>query len=158
MKRHEALHPFSRDHSVGLVLARRLMREESVNELLRAWDLELKDHFLKEEALLSPLIEDPELRLRFMDDHMRFEALVEQIRRERSLRAFQIAAGRLLDEHIRWEEHVLFPHIEEVASAEQLQALRRQTDLVEKDRANSLLEPRRGLIVARRLARLRREV
>jgi iron-sulfur cluster repair protein YtfE (RIC family) len=157
MRRHEALHPFSRDHSVGLVLARRLMREDSTRELLRAWDLELKDHFLKEEALLGPLIQDPELRVRFMDDHLRFEELVEQIRREKSLRAFQIDAGRLLDEHIRWEEHVLFPHIEQVSSDAELRALRAQTDLLEDARANSPLEPRRGLIVSRRLARLRRE-
>jgi iron-sulfur cluster repair protein YtfE (RIC family) len=155
MVRHEALHPFSRDHSVGLVLARRLVREESTEELLRGWDLELKDHFLKEETLLAPLIHNGALRLRFMDDHMRFEAFVDRIRGEATTRTLQIEAGKLLADHIRWEERVLFPHIERVSSEAQLAELQQQTDLLEQSRSDNPLEPKRGLIVSRRLARLK---
>jgi len=62
MKRHPALQPFSRDHNVGLVLARSLQtapdngaRHEVARKLLEAWDVELKDHFSEEERLLGPL-------------------------------------------------------------------------------------------------------
>jgi hypothetical protein len=153
MRRHEALHPFSRDHSVGLVLARRLMREDAATALLEGWDLELRDHFSQEENLLGPLIADPGIRDRFMSDHVLFEAFVDRIRAgERSLDV-QCEAGRLLDEHIRWEERVLFPHVEEEATAEQLAGLKAGTDLIEAERANCPLEPKRGRIVARRNAR-----
>lgn len=155
MIRHEALHPLSRDHAVGLLLARRLMREDAADELLSGWDLALEDHFIQEEQLLGPLIADPLINERLMDDHRAFEALVAKIQNGNRAPEIQCEAGALLDEHIHWEERVLFPHIEAVAGPDALRDLEAKTDEIERSRWDGPLEPNRGRIVSNRLRRLR---
>ena len=58
MKRHPALEPFSRDHQVGLVLAKSLMTatdSDAQASFAEIWKKELEDHFNEEERLLGPL-------------------------------------------------------------------------------------------------------
>ncbi|MCW5942080.1 MAG: hypothetical protein KIS66_07595 [Fimbriimonadaceae bacterium] len=139
MKRHPALQPFSRDHNVGLVFARRLARgDDAGDEFARLWADELDAHFREEEALLSPLLSEA-IREKLLEDHQAIRRLAMDL-----ANADLALLGRLLDAHIRWEERALFPTIEATATEAQLATLARQTAEVEARRASSTWAPRRG--------------
>jgi mannose-6-phosphate isomerase-like protein (cupin superfamily) len=147
MKRHPSLEPFSRDHNVGLILARRLIAGEdgSLAAFQDAWRAEFSDHFTEEERLLGPLALEHE-RQRLLDEHASIAALGE--RAESGEDAAEL--GRQLEAHIRWEERELFPSIEQHATTAALASLAVLTERLERRRAESPLAPRRSELVARR--------
>jgi hypothetical protein len=132
MKRAPELVPLSWDHHHGLVMARRIARElpgaddeelaKLYADLVSFWAAGLLPHFRVEgECLLARLLrhvpEGHQTIARTLSDHLRMEALVASMRdtsdiaqRRQLLRTF----GERLNDHIRWEESVLF----EVAQAE----------------------------------------
>jgi quercetin dioxygenase-like cupin family protein/hemerythrin len=151
MKRHPALEPFSRDHNVGLILARRLMRNEAsaVTEFQQAWQEELEDHFDEEERLLSPLLLE-EMRARLFAEH---DALRKSATSASDGSLSQEGAaklGQLLDEHIRWEERELFEWIQQHVPEPTLESLSRYASQMEARRTASTMAPRRAELVAKR--------
>jgi hypothetical protein len=148
LKRHPALQPFSRDHLIGLFHAQRLIKlaqisdEQSLNAALSsfadAWDREISIHFADEDRLLGPLPVSEGNRKRLHDEHIDLTATIEQILDEPSAtKAAQV--GNLLDAHIRWEEHDLFPEIETTLSETELEVLGEQTAAIERSRHRKLL-------------------
>lgn len=131
MKRRPELHPLSHDHHHGLIVARRLRLAsadsgtlpEAVPVFLEAWNAEIEPHFQREEALLLPEVERARpghpLAARTLLEHRELRALVSRLHHsaEASL-AGEIA--RRLDEHIRFEERVLFPEVETLLPEERL--------------------------------------
>ncbi|MBZ0213048.1 MAG: hemerythrin domain-containing protein [Nitrospirae bacterium] len=159
MKRHPALQPFSRDHNVGLVLARSLQtasddgaRREVARKLLEAWDVELKDHFSEEERLLGPLASEG-MAERLRHEHRVIAEWIEAFRTTGEY-GTTAAVGTLLHDHIRWEERELFPAIEASATEEDLERLARETDGLEARRHDSPLAPRRGERMDRRASQV----
>jgi mannose-6-phosphate isomerase-like protein (cupin superfamily) len=154
MKRHPALEPFSRDHNVGLVLARSLM--EAKDPAIQAkfasiWVEELEDHFNEEERLLGSLA-IPEHKSRLCAEHQAIrEAASGCGAGSLSLEECH-ALGELLDRHIRWEERELFLSIEGAASEATLASLAVATQNLEKHRAASTSAPRRGELAGKRPA------
>jgi len=145
MKRHPALEPFSRDHNTGLILARALIekRPDAGEDLLRAWQSELKDHFREEERLLAPLA-TRESAFRLRQEHARIADLVAR------LPASGPALGTALEQHIRWEERQFFPEIQATAPEEALRLLSAETDRLEERRWEHGAN-RRRLVQLRRL-------
>lgn len=148
MKRHQSLHPLSRDHHHALVRARNLNLAAEANEaedLHRAafdfidfWERDLKRHFSQEELYLLPLLakhksaEAEEYRLT-LDQHLEIRDLVKNLIEgmdggvdSRLLESL----GDSLRSHIRYEENTLFPSLEAVASEEEL---RQMNEEIEKD-------------------------
>jgi len=159
MKRHPGLEVFSRDHNVGLILGRKLVRAASLAEgnrqeaaqlLLQYWSDELADHFSEEERLLAPLIQEIELGHRMVLEHLTFSELVGSVDGGQIDPDLLARTGQLLIDHIRWEERVLFPSVEQTASVTQLDELVKQTGLVETRRSHSAWSPRRGELVKKR--------
>ena len=133
MKRHPALAPLSRDHHHALVIARRLRQAgprevtDAVAAFLEHWEAEERLHFRLEEEVLLPAYAahgDPHhpAVVRTLLDHV-------LIRRD----ATRLAAGadpevadalgvRLAD-HVKLEEHELFPLIERTLPESELAAL-----------------------------------
>jgi hypothetical protein len=144
MKRHESLQPLSRDHHNVLVHARRLRGldarfdpETSRRRFLSYFASVLRLHFDEEEAILAPLIGDATLRQRFLDEH------ADLRRRAESLPAAdaqaQVDLGQRLREHVRFEEDVLFPHLETLLGGPALTALAAESHQVRlRDRPGSL--------------------
>jgi quercetin dioxygenase-like cupin family protein len=143
VRRHPALAPLSRDHHRALVEARaaRLAAGGDADGRLEAgrrfadfFAAHAVPHFRSEEEDLFPLLaadgdgEPPEPLVRALLDHVRLHALARAIRagvgRGDVAGDALGAAGTLLDEHVRLEERVLFPLIEEQAGEEGLAALR----------------------------------
>ena len=122
MKRDPRLHRLSSEHHYALVLARRATRGElSVEEARRAFDVTLSAHFAVEERRLLPaLVDAGEV------------ALAERTRLEHAAiaRALEsgdlLAFGRLLTEHVRFEERELFPACEPLLTGDGLDAIAAQ--------------------------------
>ena len=135
MKRSDALAHLSRDHHRGLFVAQRLRRAtaetatEALGDFLEFWRTEGHEHFRSEEEFLLPAFarhEPPthEAVVRVLTDH------VELRRRAADLESGPAPAcddlhelGARLHDHIRFEERVLFPLIEEALSGDELAEL-----------------------------------
>jgi hypothetical protein len=145
IKRHPALQPFSRDHLVGLFHAQRLIKlssEESLRPTVEsfsdAYHREVAVHFADEDRIIDPLSISKESRQRLHNEHVELTGLIENLLQAPSL---QLAhdVGNMLDAHIRWEEHELFPEIESALNREELEIVAQQTTEIEKSRHRRLL-------------------
>ncbi len=132
MKRAEALRPLSREHLNALLAAKRLREAGDLEEATRAflgfWEGDGQRHFRVEEEVLLPVwamhaeVDRPGVA-RMLDEHL-------AIRRE-ALRLTAGAAsldeardlGRLLHDHVRFEERQLFPLVEDALEADSLSLL-----------------------------------
>jgi hypothetical protein len=136
MKRSEALAALSRDHHHALEAARRLRRaapaelDDAVEWFHRFWGEHGRDHFAIEEELLLPVISDgdPEWRVaaqRVRDEHRAIRGRIPGLRAgaaaERLVAANEL--GRLLHDHVRFEERHLFRLLEDRLAADALVAL-----------------------------------
>jgi hemerythrin-like domain-containing protein len=97
-------------------------------------------HFDDEESTFSGLPLIPERREKLLSDHSRLRSSIAALL---SVDAAQIdlqlmrQIGSMLDEHIRWEEHVLFPEIETTLSDDEIQKLEEVTEKIEVSRNRS---------------------
>ena len=126
IKRHKALQPLSREHHQGLLFCWKIRTGFSkgiAGHRVKAYSdwfylNHLLPHFKEEETYLFPLLgNDDELVLKAIADHRRlmelfeeksdFEAVLHQIEKE-------------LEQHIRYEERVLFNAIQNHATEEEL--------------------------------------
>lgn len=145
MRRHPSLAPLSRDHHRALVEARAARtaaagddrrRLEAGRRFAGFFAAHAVPHFRSEEEDLFPLVapdgggEAPEPLVRALLEHARLHALAHEIGRgvaRGDVGAGPLEeAGRLLAAHVRLEERVLFPLIEERAGDAGLAALRLQ--------------------------------
>lgn len=132
MKRSKYLMPLSQDHYAGLLIADRIHRglaKKASPEVISAyvahfWESQLAVHFQQEEALLLPLISELEkatLAKRLVEEHRLIRelvALASDKSEECAPRLLELS--HLLKAHIRFEERVLFPALEEQFSEEVL--------------------------------------
>ncbi|EGV44409.1 hemerythrin domain-containing protein [Bizionia argentinensis JUB59] len=127
LKRHKALQPLSREHHHGLLLSWKIragFNKQVSAERMKTyadWFFEnhLIPHFELEEAEIFSILEpDNELVKKALADHRRLKRLfTEETDLEKSLSKIE----EELDQHIRFEERVLFPEIQKAATEEQLQ-------------------------------------
>lgn len=124
MKRDQRLRRLSDDHHQALVLARRATtaatsgQAEAIttawNEVVRRFHDELLPHFLVEERYLLPAVERAghgALARRTREDHAALRRLVSDDRHDLATRLGRF--GALLRDHVRFEERVLFPAIQD---------------------------------------------
>ncbi|HLV23506.1 MAG TPA: hypothetical protein VKY36_01855 [Moheibacter sp.] len=129
IKRHPALKQFSRDHHFGLLLCwkiregfRRNVEPERMKKYTD-WFFESyqKPHFESEEKYMFSLLpDDDRQKKRAIAEHRRLERLFndqEEVKRALSL------IEEELDQHIRFEERILFAEIQKIATEEQLQKI-----------------------------------
>ena len=133
MKRTPELRTLSEDHHHGLVHARRLQRaaevgevnsaEPAAKEFLAFWQKDTAIHFRKEEEVLLPVMVrygvdlSREPLVEMLEDHARIRGLVMQLSDEATGGSVRLGTlheiGERLQAHIRLEERVVFPLIEE---------------------------------------------
>jgi hemerythrin-like domain-containing protein len=130
MKRHSSIVSLSRDHHGALILARLLQKNAPAYKDLpgdvkgkavyatEKYQTELLDHFLTEEkSLLDQVIgvdkRIDELATQIHAEHTVLRALFEMIPSSKNLEDDLDSLGRALENHIRKEERVLFPLIQE---------------------------------------------
>jgi hemerythrin-like domain-containing protein len=135
MKRSPSLAPLSRDHQQGLAVAQQLVRAtaDSVADararFLAFWQAEGRHHFQVEEEQLLPAFArhvppDHEAVVRVLVDHVELRRRAADLEAEAapSLGALHELGDRLR-RHIRHEERVLFPLIEQALPEPELTEL-----------------------------------
>lgn len=136
MKRNPNIIPLSRDHHFGLLCSWKIREGLKKNispgrisdYLIYFWSTHLKTHFEEEEQLLFTNTDDP-LTAQALKEHQHLRLLMERIKEnaEESLLA-EFAA--LLQEHIRFEERIVFPHLEKSFCEEELVTIGAELDRV----------------------------
>lgn len=126
-KRHIALQPLSRDHHYGLLLSWKIRAGFSKDiepkriKVYADWFFEthLIPHFeMEEEHVFTILNKNDELIKRALTDHRRLKRLFTKETND-AAKALSLIEEEL-DQHIRFEERVLFPEIQKVATEDQL--------------------------------------
>jgi len=139
MKRDEALAPLSREHHGSLILAQLLKKDAPVYRELPAepWDkakyaqqqfeAHIKNHFSKEEEMLDKVqdchAEVTVLAGEIKNEHQQLTALFAFLSNTNDLVAVMDTLAVSLQDHIRKEERVLFPLLQQHCSAEQLKEI-----------------------------------
>jgi hemerythrin-like domain-containing protein len=129
MKRTEALRPLSRDHLKSLLAAKRLRNAtdaaQAGRDFLEFWKTEGQHHFRVEEEVLLPgwALHCPVDRVavaRMLEEHLAIRrGALRAGAKEASLEELR-DLGRLLDDHVRFEERELFPMVERALAPEDL--------------------------------------
>lgn len=126
LKRHDSLIPYSRDHHHGLLLVWKIRQGlKKGTELQRIADYlghffprYLAPHFAaEEESLLSTLDHNGAMHQEVIDDHAYLAGLVHKLAKNPDTQNLATFADRL-EKHIRFEERVLFQHLQEVLPAD----------------------------------------
>ncbi|WP_169713766.1 hemerythrin domain-containing protein [Paludifilum halophilum] len=124
IKRPPSLFPLSRHHHHALVMSRQLKHQKEEWTVLRKnlkkfWNQGGQQHFREEEEILLPTysryasVERPEI-LEMLMEHVRIRGQVEQILQGAGVPSKEILynLGNLLESHVRKEERVVFPMME----------------------------------------------
>jgi len=139
MKRIEALAPLSREHHGSLILAQLLKKDApdykglpadsqgKAKYALEQYEANIKDHFIKEEVILERVKglhpEIARLTGEIINEHIELRALFKSLSVTEDLEETMNNLGNLLYDHIRKEERVLFPLLQEHCTGEWLGAI-----------------------------------
>lgn len=128
MKRHESIVVLSREHHLGLLFCwkiRQGVRKQIAVGRMHAyvcyfWEQQLQPHFSEEESLLFAGSDDPLCR-QALAEHQEIRQAIAVWDGLRSVsEEGLLALADLLDRHIRFEERILFPHLEQTLSEQVL--------------------------------------
>lgn len=139
-KRHKALQPLSREHHHGLLLSWKLrsgFRKNIEVERMKTYvdwfyNAHLIPHFEMEETHIFPVLgNEHELVKRALSEHRRLHRLFKTTHNEKSLHYIE----EELEGHIRFEERILFPEIQKVATETkmaEIEKIHHQADFKDK--------------------------
>lgn len=121
IKRSKAFVRFSKDHHFGLLLVWQIRRDTAgaletrqiANYVLDFFENDLLQHFKEEEELIfCKLTPEDNLRKQAEAEHSELYRLIECIREDTSNRQILQQFAGTLEAHIRFEERVLFNHLQ----------------------------------------------
>ena len=126
MKRDKNIVPLSQDRHFGLLsgwkikqgIKKNISYERIKNYINYHWDNSQSFHFDEEEKILFPYSDD-ELTQRALDEHKEIRELLKTLNEVEDFELLTLYADKVT-EHIRFEERVLFPHLENILTEEQL--------------------------------------
>lgn len=136
MKRHPSLKKLSSDHHQGLVYSKKLISSAGKTEaeaeeifvmFAKFFNGELQDHFTEEENHLTPYFENNPLIERMQTEHKNMKAAFDALNTPgTNLREGLAAIGKMLNDHIRFEEKELFPMIENTLGESELEEINKK--------------------------------
>jgi hemerythrin-like domain-containing protein len=144
MKRHRSLHALSQHHHFALMeslfirrageksgAARTAALKKVAEDFVHFWESGGRIHFREEEEILLPayashvpLEEDADV-LRMLADHAAIRARIRALSSTRAEDEAILALGRMLYDHVRLEENVIFPRIEKTLTETEMQEMGR---------------------------------
>lgn len=129
IKRHTALQSFSKEHHYGLLLSWKIRQglksEIPIGRIWKYvdwfWQKHLSGHFEDEETILFPILSEENKNIKkAISQHKRLKRLFQSSPKDiRILNSIE----EELEQHIRFEERILFNEIQEVANDEQLKRI-----------------------------------
>lgn len=139
MKRHEAIAPLSRDHHGSLILAQLLKKhapayrdmpdnaEDKAAYARQQFNEHIKKHFEQEETMLKKVkginTEIEGLAAEIKKEHADLRALFESLANSHDLVDQMDKLANKLETHIRKEERILFPLLQQHCNKTQLQEI-----------------------------------
>jgi hemerythrin-like domain-containing protein len=132
IKRNEHIVKLSRDHHAGLLFCWKLRQgvkyhiaaERLITYIQYFWQHHFSIHFKEEEEILFSPLKDGIVE-KAMAEHQNIKTFIDQI----SLHGTEVdkevvlQLADMVNDHIRFEERVLFPHLEEKLPDEQLKKI-----------------------------------
>jgi hemerythrin-like domain-containing protein len=143
LKRSEQLAPLSREHHDGLLFVWKLrqgLKNDTPIETLRNycnwyWKNNIRAHFYQEEKILLPYLpSEDKLALRLLKEHNDIRDLLLAVDDDPDKLIIDLLAS-FVEGHIRFEERVLFPHLENLLTVQQLDSI--STEIADKDICHS---------------------
>ncbi|MEO8820082.1 MAG: hemerythrin domain-containing protein [Ginsengibacter sp.] len=137
LKRHDDIVKLSKDHHAGLLFCWKIRQgvkfHVEKNRMIRYvkyyWDHHFSTHFHEEEAFLFAPVKNDEVQ-KAIEDHQKIKIFIDKIgvsgveKKEDDL----LELADTVDNHIRFEERILFPHLQKTLSEAQLQKIGEQID------------------------------
>ncbi len=135
MQRAESLQPLSRQHKSALMTC--LLIRKGVSKqapvavmtefLLQCWNKELKDHFGQEETQLLPLLkttpEGTAYAAAILRDHELWRTAMTHLEQANITHRLLGDLADQLEQHVRYEERIVFPYLEQSVPAASLNQL-----------------------------------
>ena len=131
IKRNKNFIPLSKDHHHGLLLCWKIREglkngielERIKNYINFFWQKHLMDHFGQEETLLFSKVDSP-LVSQANEEHASIRLLISEINKIEDLNKESYSQlADLVEKHIRFEERVLFPFLEEKIPFEEMEII-----------------------------------
>lgn len=140
IKRSQALISLSREHHDGLLLVYKIRQgiklsvepERIATYCTWFWTHHLEQHFNNEERVLGPFIDNlGTLKDQLFSEHSQIRQTVKELNNDPKYPNLE-NFGQLLNDHIRFEERVLFNEIEKSVTPEQLEEIATQLNADDK--------------------------
>jgi hemerythrin-like domain-containing protein len=135
IKRNENIVKLSQDHHASLLFCWKLRQGVKFNASFETmkkyvqyfWDHHFSFHFKEEEEFLFAPVTDEQVQ-KALDDHQEIKIFIEQINETgtEDEQDVLLELADLVDSHVRYEERILFPHLEKTLSDEQLKEIGKQ--------------------------------
>jgi hemerythrin-like domain-containing protein len=131
IKRNENLVQLSRDHHATLLFCWKIRTGLKLNidtERIKTyvqyfWQVHMQPHFVEEETILFAPVKDAAVQ-KALDEHADINKQVESIMASPIVQPQQLATlADVVDNHVRYEERELFPHLENILTGEQLKEI-----------------------------------
>lgn len=141
MKRHEGIVKLSRDHHQGLLFCWKIRQgiklnipvERMIPYVPYFWEHHLLQHFSEEEEILFVGINDDLIKKALLDHH-EIKELMQPGATITTVEKLNEIADKV-DQHIRFEERTLFPHLEKVLTEEVLESIGNKLSLQHQNHA-----------------------
>lgn len=145
MKRHPALIPLSEDHHQALLLAMNLKKNApkinnlptdplgKMNYAKETYHKELEHHFRDEEQFVFPYLDGKDTELDslisiIMNEHIILKEKILSLTENPNLVDQLDEIGKILDEHVRKEERILFEKAQKILNEEELKLIENKFD------------------------------
>jgi hemerythrin-like domain-containing protein len=134
VKRSKQLAPLSREHHDALLFTWKIKQglkngtpPAEISDYIKwYWDNNLKEHFAQEEKILLPYVPgDGEMAKQLKNEHKTIRSLMLKEMNKASL----VLLADILNAHIRFEERIFFPYIEQTVSAAELNNIFQELNL-----------------------------
>jgi hemerythrin-like domain-containing protein len=128
IKRNENIVKLSKDHHASLLFCWKLRQgikyHVAIGRLIKYvqyfWEHHFSTHFKEEEEFLFKPLKD-EVVQKEIDDHEKIKTFIDQVTfSETGKDDVLLELVELVDQHVRYEERILFPHLEKKLSDAQL--------------------------------------
>ncbi len=139
MKRNKNIVSLSQDHHFGLLCGWKVKKGIKNNisyERIRKyvdfyWHTHLYEHFKAEEEILFPLGKHEYIE-QALGEHIEIKELIEAINQVEEVTLLELFAD-LITKHIRFEERILFPYLEETLDENTLNEVGKKLDAIHHD-------------------------
>lgn len=135
IKRNENILKLSKDHHASLMFCWKLrqgIKQHADEKRMNAyvdyfWNHHFSEHFREEEEILFAPLQD-ELVKKAIADHQQVQAFIKTLSGPAARDPYATFAklADLVDDHVRYEERILFPHLEQKLSESQLEEIGKQ--------------------------------